>query len=85
MTVGYLEERCSCNAKFKAPAMMAGAANLWENAVALLESWRQNHRHEFAPEPDEMPLIHESGSSHERLPEFWDTEDRAPTGFMRNA
>lgn len=81
MSIGYIEERCSCSAKFKVPAMMAGSENLWENATVLLKEWRETHVHEFEPAPEDAPTVIESGSSHERLGDEFGASDRVPAGF----
>jgi len=83
MTYGYITERCSCTAKFTAPALSASHATVWGNATALLKEWRENHRHEMPDEPTEPPTIVESGSSHERAFEPETHSDRVPTGFAR--
>ncbi len=40
---------------------------------------------ERAPELFESPLIHESASFHERAPQYLNTENDIPVGFVRNA
>ena len=65
-------EQCGC-----------GASILSFRFKRVLE-WRESHRHE--PGEDDQPLIHESGSSHERLPEDMTYQDhRPPMGFRPNA
>lgn len=80
MTPVYIEERCSCNAKFKVPARVRHL-----DAIDLLEDWRANHRHEMPSEPDEPPTVVESGSSHERAVNEYGVSDRAQAGFAREA
>lgn len=83
MTYAYIEERCSCNAKFKVPVLAPGTENLWESAVAQLDRWRELHEHEFEPVPADPPTVVESGSSHERVGDEVGVADRVPAGFAR--
>ena len=81
-----MKETCSCGAKFeytRVEGMPVDDQRL-ERVYEMLKDWRKNHRHEFVPEPAEMPLIHESTSSHEREPEVWLEGARAQAGFTRN-
>ena len=62
-------ERCSCGAKLTLETISASHAQL----IAWAKEWRIDHRHDM-PELElelEKPLIHESGSSHERAEPFW--------------
>lgn len=81
-----MKETCSCGAKFAIamPALPLPEIH-WEKALEMLQAWRRDHRHEFTPAEPEIPLVVESGSSHERHVEDWLGEDRAPAGFARNA
>lgn len=65
-------ERCSCN------ALIVSFSH------ARIKDWRESHRHEI-PEESEPPLIHESGSSHERDVDTWMPEGvRTQIGFRPN-
>lgn len=77
-----MREVCSCTASLEILDV-----TLWSTEALLeaMKDWRENHRHEMpAAEPDEAPLIHESGSSHERLGDEFPIQERALVGFQRN-
>lgn len=80
-----MKEVCSCGAKFAIdmPALPLPDIH-WAKGLEMLEKWRREHLHEFAPEPEGPPTILESGSSHERLGEYMSTENDIPFGFTRN-
>lgn len=84
MTYGYATEKCPCGASIKIPVLSTGHLNVWEDSVAILKDWRENHLHEMPAEPEEPPFIHESGSSHERMADEYPVQDRALIGFQRN-
>ncbi|WP_406245811.1 hypothetical protein ACI7YT_12275 [Microbacterium sp. M] len=80
-----MREKCSCGAKFKIVQRTPWTTDGFERALEAVKDWRANHRHEMpAAEPEELPLIHESGSSHERLGSYLSTENDIPFGFTRN-
>ena len=62
-----LSEQCGCGAVFSLETV--SATHEW--TMEQVKEWRIDHRHDV-PEPElEQPLIHESGSSHERAEPFW--------------
>lgn len=66
-------ERCSCNAA------------IFTFRHSRVAEWRANHQHEMPEESADQPMIHESGSSHERLGDEYPVLDRArPAGFRAN-
>lgn len=79
-----ITETCSCSASVSVPVE---SASYYQAAANIVAEWRKEHRHEFPPAepmPDEPPTIVESGSSHERLGEYYGADDRVPLGFQRN-
>ena len=73
-------EKCSCGAEFSASESWTADA-----IRELAKMWRENHHHDFGPElAPEPPLIHESGSSHERQLNEFGVTDRVPLGFQRH-
>lgn len=75
-------EVCSCGSKIDLKFDEAYRESAWKMA----QDWRENHKHEMsgnpdsplAPECDDMPMIVESVSSHERaLPFGFTAEDGA--------
>ena len=77
-----MRELCSCGAELEITDVTGWSAEAIREAFT---DWRDNHRHEFAPAFAEPPLIHESGSSHERLGDEYPIQDRGLVGFQRNA
>lgn len=75
-----MKEVCSCGASF---AYKRPRSEYWNTTTAerLLLDWRENHRHEMPEAETEQPLIHESGSSHERAGDEYAIADRQPFGF----
>ena len=63
-----LSEQCGCGAVFSLETV--SATHEW--TMEQVKEWRTDHHHHDMPEPElEQPLIHESGSSHERAEPFW--------------
>lgn len=72
-------EKCGCGAELT----LSGVATI-DAYVKHFDKWRKDHVHDFGPEPlAEPPLIHESGSSHERQLNEFGVTDRVPLGFQR--
>lgn len=81
-----MKEVCSCQAEFEYVRVegMVVTDEWLERVYEMLKDWRASHIHEMPPAPVEMPLIHESGSSHERVVDEYPIQDRATIGFTRN-
>ena len=84
-----IEETCSCSASIKLPAVSPSYADKWAATLAALKDWRENHRHEFPPEPaalEEPPHIFESNGSAVELSGIVYDEARPSVqlGFTRN-
>jgi hypothetical protein len=76
-----LTEICSCTASFTIETVSAAHEWMIEQAA----KWRAEHHHEMPEAEPEQPLIHESGSSHERaIEDAWPDESRARIGFRMN-
>ena len=69
-----LVEKCSCNASFKVEVSQNPENAKW--AMKQLNDWRDNHKHDFEPMPEEhdAPTVVESYSTNERA---------LPFGFTR--
>lgn len=83
-----MKEVCSCTASITLPDAKPAYRDQWDPSMKALQDWRENHRHEMPPPESEIaesPYVHESGSSHERAPQYISTENDIPFGFTRNA
>ncbi|MDL5351113.1 hypothetical protein [Microbacterium sp. zg-YB36] len=80
-----IAEKCSCGARFEIAVFPNSALERWDWRMEQIKDWRASHRHEMPEEPADQPMIHESGSSHERLGDEYPVLDRArPAGFRAN-
>lgn len=82
-------EKCSCSATLTIDSASPTNEKAWRVFSEFVKDWRDNHRHDMpigTPEAAvDIPYIHESGSSHERAPQYLSTENDIPFGFTRNA